>query len=426
MVLHASKILGNNKTRFVDSNTEMYDDNQQTHKPNSFTENQHNPTETDNSQFGLSNFSSLISFPSQDKLDLSNAPPWAHILDRRQKEMAQTMAAQETELKSQQGKLKLFQKLIDENHALKSQLAEANAQIRTLKSQQQLNVTPEDTANNLPDQDILLTGTCESQHALSTEEWEKRKLEIKTKKNLQQKNDEAQQLKQFHQLDQHQMQRNQRSKATPTSYVKITGKNLPAKKKTISQPPTEKMINWAHHLLTPATDNTTYTFVYMGSPRRTLHSEIRKALRLVGIAQERVIDIQFPAHGVVGLLIHSSYEKELRDLLHQAKLSPKDDFNPISATTIGDPTLLTNLTKVERAKEAKTIYQERMFTMCSRMPKKHLGIAILRHFTSLPSNDTHYINTEYWTRFQEKHPKPTSRHLLYPTHIIHKDNYLSF
>ncbi|KAI7847118.1 hypothetical protein BDC45DRAFT_578552 [Circinella umbellata] len=183
----------------------MYDENQQTHQPSSFSENQHHPAENAHSQLGLSDISSLVSFPSQDELDLSNAPPWAHILDRRQKEMAQTIAAQETELKSQQGKLKLFQKLIDENNALKFQLAEANAQIQTLKALSQPNVTPEDATNKIPDQDLLLTGTCESQHALSNEEWEKRKLEIEAKKKSEQKNDEAQQLRQFHQLDQHQI-----------------------------------------------------------------------------------------------------------------------------------------------------------------------------------------------------------------------------
>ena len=81
-VLHASKILGNNKAKFADSNTNMYDENQQTHQPNSFSENQYHLAENDHSQLELSDVSSHISFPSQDELDLSNAPPWAHIRDR--------------------------------------------------------------------------------------------------------------------------------------------------------------------------------------------------------------------------------------------------------------------------------------------------------------------------------------------------------
>ena len=90
----------------------------------------------------------------------------------------------------------------------------------------------------------------------------------------------------------------------------------------------------------------------MGPPRRTLHSEIHKALCLIGVAQERVIDIQFSAHGIVGLLIHSSYETELQELLEQAKLMPKDEFNLISAKTIGDPTLLATLSEAQCSTEA--------------------------------------------------------------------------
>ena len=170
------------------------------------------------------------------------------------------------------------------------------------------------------------------------------------------------------------------------------------------------MLTWAHRILQPATDTTAYTIVYIPSPRRTLHSEIRRALRLIGIAQERVIDVHFPAHGTVGLLIHLSYEKELRELLSQAKLHTKDDFDPTAASTIGDPTLLAKLTEEERANEAQKLYQERMLTMCLRMPKKHLGVAILRHFTSLPTENSHHIDASYWERFQQQNPQQRRTH----------------
>ena len=281
-------------------------------------------------------------------------------------------------------------------------------------------------SNAQEDQDILLTGTCESIHALSEEEWKKNKAENDARKQLQQKQDEQRQMKQFHKLDhqqkqqqrqqqqrqqqqQKQRQQQQQQPASSLSYATMTGKNLSPKKKNAAHPPSPKLVNWAQRLLTPATDSSAYTFVYMGSPRRTLHSEIRKALRLVDVAPERVIDIQFPAHGTVGLLIHSSYEKELRELLAQAKLTPKDGFNPIAATTIGDPTLLAKLSEEERSTEARKLYQERMLAICSRMPKKHLGIAILRHFSSLPQDDHHHIGQEYWDKFQAQHPKPVTR-----------------
>ncbi|KAI7846930.1 hypothetical protein BDC45DRAFT_542369 [Circinella umbellata] len=113
---------------------------------------------------------------------------------------------------------------------------------------------PKDATNKFPDQDLLLTGTCESQHALSNEEWKKHKLEIKDKKNHNRK----------------MMKHNNYDNFTNLTSIKS---------------------NWAHRLLTLATVNTTYKFVYMGSPCRMLHSEIRKALCLVEVVQDQVIDI---------------------------------------------------------------------------------------------------------------------------------------
>ncbi|KAI8139797.1 hypothetical protein BJV82DRAFT_543745 [Fennellomyces sp. T-0311] len=146
----------------------------------------------------------------------------------------------------------------------------------------------------------------------------------------------------------------------------------------------------------------------MASPRRTLHSEIRRALRLLGVAQERVIDVHFPAHGVVRLLINKSYEQDLRTLLKTAKVKTNDEFNPISESTIGDTKWRENSVE-ERTTYAKLLYQERILAICLRMHKSHLGFAILRYFNKLEESDHHYIGDAYLAKFEEKHPKP-ARH----------------
>ena len=328
----------------------------------------------------------------------------------------------EQKLLHQEQELTHIRDLIEENKNLKLELETAHAKIAKLEAQQLAHHNPIEITNT--DMDLeegeIITSTKDSIHALSDVEWRKRQAEIEVNHTKTQTEKEKKLQKQLHKLDQqnqrhqhatsakHQPQQQEASSSTAKtpSYAKITGKNVAPKKKKIS-PPTEKMLNWAQRILQPATENTGYTVVYMPSPRRTLHSEIRRALRLLNVAQERVIDIHFPAHGVVGLLIHSSYEKELRELLIQAKLKPKDDFDPTAAITIGDPTLLSKLSETERATEAKKLYQERMLTMCLRMPKKHLGVAIMRHFSSLPTENKHHIGMEYLSKFQEKNPKPT-------------------
>ncbi|KAI8137628.1 hypothetical protein BJV82DRAFT_674567 [Fennellomyces sp. T-0311] len=353
-------------------------------------------------------------------------------------------------LKKHDELIQLNEELGRRNAILEQELMHARQRINELESQkpQSMSTPSKKDATDTPEtDDELLTGTCESIHMVPTEEWEERKLEIAdAKAKLERRKEEKlqQQLKKLEQQERLQKRQHapkEQNKASP-SYAKVTSRNITPKKKTIKPPP-EKLINWAHRILQPATANTAYTLVYMPSPRRTLHSEIRRALQnlgtynmsgleaasdiktssvvhspyfrpryfkpALGVAQERIIDVHFPAHGIVGLLIHVSYEKDLRELLKKAKLTPKDDFSPVSASTIGDPKSLATKTEEERATEAKKLYQERTLGMCLRMPKKHLGIAILRLFTSLPAEHNHHIGLEYWERFQKENPQPVHR-----------------
>ncbi|KAI7856004.1 hypothetical protein BDC45DRAFT_533897 [Circinella umbellata] len=65
--------------------------------------------------------------------------------------MAKTIAEQTKELKVQDGKLQLFQKLIEENEALKAQVANYKKKLQYFESQQQQpTVTLEDVTNNTP------------------------------------------------------------------------------------------------------------------------------------------------------------------------------------------------------------------------------------------------------------------------------------
>ena len=359
------------------------------------------------SQNGQELISSFVSIPDTEPRNSTQHEEMvpSSILDR--------MNMLEQEQKVQAGKLQYMQKLIEENEKLRTELAEARSQITKLQLAISSDVTPNNTPSDNPDTDLLMTGTIESRHAPSYKEWEQRKLELEEKKKNNQHQDQLRQQKQLAKIDQQQQQpqskhQKHQLKATP-SYANMTSKNVTPKKKTNMQPPSEKLLNWAHRIFQPASDVKGYTIVYIPSPNRTLHSEVRKALRLLNIQHERIIDIHFPAHGVVGLLIHASYEKELRSLLSQAKITPKDTFNPTASSTIGDPELLKKLNEDERATEAKKLHQERMLAICLHMPKKHLGVAVIRYFASLPTDNPLHIGEEYWNKFQEKNPKPRHR-----------------
>ena len=114
------------------------------------------------------------------------------------------------------------------------------------------------------------------------------------------------------------------------SYATIASKHRPptrALRRNLQRtgPPTEGMISWATRIFTPPTMDADpgYTMVYMPSPRRTQHGEVRRALALLGVPQARIIDVHFPVREIIGLLIHRSFDVELRSLLRQAKINRK-------------------------------------------------------------------------------------------------------
>ena len=82
---------------------------------------------------------------------------------------------------------------------------------------------------------------------------------------------------------------NQHQQFTPqaaNSYASIASRNLPPKKlavqKTTCRLSSDRQVQWDQSVFTPV-DNTSpeYTIVYTTSPRRTKHSEIRRAFRLI-------------------------------------------------------------------------------------------------------------------------------------------------
>ncbi|KAG2212137.1 hypothetical protein INT45_010987 [Circinella minor] len=115
-----------------------------------------------------------------------------------------------------------------------------------------------------------------------------------------------------------QKQQQQNVLAKKLTYTSVTNKNnnknnnktrkTPTK---IIKAPTVGMVAWAGHSFQPIDPSIPirYNFVYLSSPY--LPSEVRKRLRILVVAQARVLDIHFPTKGVVGLLIPNSFQTKL-------------------------------------------------------------------------------------------------------------------
>ncbi|KAI8136379.1 hypothetical protein BJV82DRAFT_676705 [Fennellomyces sp. T-0311] len=138
------------------------------------------------------------------------------------------------------------------------------------------------------------------------------------------------------------------------------------------------------------------------------HSEVRCALKIIGVEQGRILDVFFPAKGVIGLLIHRSYQQALEEKLSVGKIAVKTDFDPIAPANLMDRKY-ESLTLEERAIEARRIYQDRIFRACLQMPRTHLGFAIMRYLsTDLDATDHHRLDASYLEQFQKERPNPRS------------------
>ncbi|KAI8092250.1 uncharacterized protein B0P05DRAFT_462542, partial [Gilbertella persicaria] len=85
--------------------------------------------------------------------------------------------------------------------------------------------------------------------------------------------------------------------------------------------------------------------VYLPDKYRHRLSTMRDKLHKLGAASSRILDIHYPAQGIVAVLIHIGYS------LH--------DFNPLDPQHLRDSKLLETLTSdEERATKSKEIHQQ--------------------------------------------------------------------
>ncbi|KAJ8651457.1 hypothetical protein O0I10_012990 [Lichtheimia ornata] len=177
-----------------------------------------------------------------------------------------------------------------------------------------------------------------------------------------------------------------------------------AGKKSNDTPISAATIEWAKRGFKDSKDEPTgYTFVYLKNQKRTKHSEVRRRLRIIGVPQARVVDIQFPSKGVVGLLIHSSFESILVELLTKAEIAIINNFDPTAETVINDPAL-EDLPDSEKKIHATEVYQQRMLRMCLHLPQAHLGHSILKFFHT--QSGPHHISKTNLDIFTKRKPAP--------------------
>lgn len=80
-----------------------------------------------------------------------------------------------------------------------------------------------------------------------------------------------------------------------------------------------------------------YEYVFMHKSRKFTRAQVRENLRLLGAEPSRILDVCFPARGVLGVLIHVQYKQELLQLFAKHRISVISDFDPLDPKHIADP-----------------------------------------------------------------------------------------
>lgn len=126
---------------------------------------------------------------------------------------------------------------------------------------------------------------------------------------------------------------------TNNNFKEAASKFLPNQnKQTGKRVPQKKRIAAARAFQTPESKGPQgFQYVYIGRSRKILRSEVRSRLRKAGIDTGRVLDICFPASGVLGLLLHVQYVAKFIDTMEKLGADIIKDFDPADPVHLADP-----------------------------------------------------------------------------------------
>ncbi|OAD79344.1 hypothetical protein PHYBLDRAFT_162418 [Phycomyces blakesleeanus NRRL 1555(-)] len=116
--------------------------------------------------------------------------------------------------------------------------------------------------------------------------------------------------------------------ATKTSLI------LPAKTPRVSS---AGWVAASQRLFSDKTGPDGFEYVYIPRSRRIMHSEVHRSLRTLGADTGRLLDINFPACEVIGILVHVQYLEEFKSQLASAKVSLVNNFDPLDPKNVADP-----------------------------------------------------------------------------------------
>lgn len=128
--------------------------------------------------------------------------------------------------------------------------------------------------------------------------------------------------------------------AKPT-FAQVASKPVPApkkKKKPIKKPLNqEQLVKIGRPFAAPTEGPNGFKYVYIGRSRKITRADTRSRFKQVGVDNSRVLDINFPAHGVIGVLVHLQYVETFEKVMTKIGAQLIKNFDPLDPIHLANP-----------------------------------------------------------------------------------------
>ncbi|OAD75679.1 hypothetical protein PHYBLDRAFT_143926 [Phycomyces blakesleeanus NRRL 1555(-)] len=121
-----------------------------------------------------------------------------------------------------------------------------------------------------------------------------------------------------------------------------------------------------------------YEYVYIPRSRRLKHKEVRSSLRTLGVDSSRLLDINFPARGVIGILVHVQYADTFKTKVTTSSVEILDAFDPLDPDNVADPKY-ASLSTHELANTAAMLHYDRCLQALQFL-RPHVAIPVGHFF----------------------------------------------
>jgi hypothetical protein len=164
--------------------------------------------------------------------------------------------------------------------------------------------------------------------------------------------------------------------------TKAASAPVSAPKRKSGPAPLKKRIAAARAFQSPETKGPQrFKYMYLGRSRKINRSKVRSRLRRSGVDTGRILDISFPASGVLGVLMHVQYLEDFSETMTTVGAQIIDDFDPLHPDHLADPKYVS-LTDDARAQKMHSLVNARALDTLSFLRPLLVG-SVARAFEDL-------------------------------------------